>query len=848
MRSYIDFCSLLIVCLNCCNAFARSADASPVTAAASTIVSEDRACREPSSGSAAQVLSGSIFDATGAVVPGAALRIECGGFYRKMLSDGSGYYSFRVPAGSYTLRVESIGFLPQVREIAIHAGSNTADFRLANATVGQSVEVIAEPDYVTSTATSGTKSSTPLIDTPQSITAVTQAQMEARNTQTISDTLRYSAGVDAEPYGTDTRVDWFFIRGFGMTFDGLFLDGLAVPKITGADAAYTANPFSLEQVDILKGPSSVLYGQTEPGGLVNLISKHPTNTPQGSIQFAGGNFHRYQGMVDVSGPLFGSNKFFYRVNGLARASQTQVQYARDDQDYIAPSLLWKPSERTSLVVLGNYLDLRTGSVGGFLPAQGMTLAGGKIAPNVNGSIGTSFFDSEPSYDNFHKIEYFGATQLQQQLSEHWTMRNNFRYLRLELPQYIGLYGTGFLQTAPVCASNPNSAACTSILTRSAILSNQNNGQYAIDQQFQGNYRFGHWSHTLLAGYNYQRQGSNVKLGYGPSDNYGTPGDPANGPNIDIFDPVYGSPVPRPAYSTTSTNGTLQQHGVYAQDQTSYGHLNVVLSGREDWAPEHVFDRLADQLTNSNPSKFTGRAGMLYHFQSGLAPYFSYSTSFNPIFGINPSTSKAFKSDTGQQYEAGLKYAPNGINAFLTASVFQITQQNLETSNPVNPLITDQSAEQRSRGVELESHASLSHNVNTIATFNHQQVVYSKPYYGAVGVRPVTVPANQASLWLDYDPHHGFGGGVGSRFTGKTPGVVFSGLPGDFYVDSHTLFDAEMHYGIGNLRFGIDAKNLLDKVYVSYCYGAGSCNYGFRRTVDGNLTYHFTSLLRPWKQE
>ncbi|NYF81170.1 TonB-dependent siderophore receptor [Granulicella arctica] len=833
---------VLYLCFSASYGFARSHEGSTSSAESS------RSCQPPAPGASLQSLSGTVFDPTGAIVPGAALRVECGSFYRQTLSDGAGHYILRVPGGSYTLDAESTGFLPQVRELVVQSGSNTVDLRLGIAAEGQSVEVNAGPDYVTSTVDSGTKTSTPLIDTPQSITAVTMAQMQARDTQTIADTLRYSAGVDAEPYGTDTRVDWFFIRGFGMTFDGLFLDGLAVPKITGADAAYTSNPFSLQQVDILKGPASVLYGQTEPGGLVNLTSKRPAETPQGEIRFEGGNFHRYQGMVDVSGPLFGSKTLFYRVNGLARGSKSQVEFARDDQDYIAPSLLWKPSDRTSLVVLGNYLDLRTGSVGGFLPAQGMTLAGGKIAPNINGPIGTSFFDSEPDYDNFHKVEYFSATQLQHQLSEHWTLRNNFRYLRLGLPQYIGLYGTGFLQTATICATNPNASACTHTLTRSAILGNQNNGQYAVDQQFQGNYRTGKWSQTMLFGYNYQHQGSNVKLGYGPSDVYGVPGDPANGPNIDIFNPVYGAAVPSPGYSTTNTIGTLQQHGVYAQDQITHGHLNFVLSGREDWAPEHIFDNLAQQHIDSNPSKFTGRAGVLYHFDIGVAPYFSYSTSFNPIFGINPSTSKAFKSDTGDQYEVGLKYAPNGVNAFVTASLFQVTEKNLQTSNPVNPLITDQSAEQRSRGIELEAHASLSHNLNTIATFNHQQVIYSKPYYGAVGVRPVTVPANQASLWLDYDPQHGPGIGMGARFTGKTPGVVFTGQSTDFYVDSHTLFDAEAHYAVGNLRVGIDGKNLLDKVYVAYCYGSSSCNYGYRRTVNGNLTYRFASLLKPWKQE
>ncbi len=837
--------SAMFACsLSCLFVPSCSASTNPPSGALESNCDVDRSGRPP------VPVTGTVSDATGAIVSGATVKLTCGSFYRQTVSGLDGHFQFAVPRGSYSLRSEAVGFTTLTQQVTAQEGS-LLDLHLNVAGTGEKIDVNAGPDYVTSSTESGTKTNTPLIDTPQSITAVTLAQMQARNTQTIADTLRYSAGVDAEPYGTDTRVDWFFIRGFGLTFDGLFLDGLAVPKITGADAAYTSNPYSLQEVDILKGPSSVLYGQNEPGGLVNLTSKKPTAGPQGSVRFEAGTFHRFQGMADLSGPVFGSKTLFYRVNGLARQSQTQVDFARDDQDYIAPSLLWKPSDRTSLVVLGNYLDLRTGSTGAFLPAQGMTLAGGKIAPNPNGHIPTSFFDSEPGYDNFHKVEYFGATQLQHQLSANWTVRNNFRYLRLGLPQYIGLYGTGFSLTAPGCfaAINSNSAACTSTLTRSAILSDQNNGQYAVDQQFQGSYRFNGWSHTFLAGYNYQHQGSNVKLGYGPSETYPLAGQP-NGPDINVFRPMYGAAVPSPGYGTTNTVGTLQQHGVYVQDQVSYGNLNIVLSGREDWAPEHILDRLQDQQTNANPSKFTGRAGILYHFQSGLAPYFSYSTSFNPIFGINPSTSKAYLSDTGAQYEAGLKYQPNGVNAFLTASLFQITQNNLTTSAPGNALVTDQSAQQRSRGIELEAHASLTHDLNTIATFNHQQVIYSKPYYGLVGMRPVTVPANQGSLWLDYDPRHGPGVGAGARFTGKTPGVLFDAATpaSNFYVDSHTLFDAELHYGMGPVRFGFNAQNLLDKVYVSYCYGASSCNYGFRRTMTGNLTYQFASLLHPRREE
>ncbi len=295
---------------------------------------------------------------------------------------------------------------------------------------------------------------------------------------------------------------------------------------------------------------------------------------------------------------------------------------------------------------------------------------------------------------------------------------------------------------------------------------------------------------------------------------------------------------------------MQQHGVYAQDQIAYGHLQILLGGREDWAPQHLDDHLADQQTDGNPSRFTYRAGALYHFDEGFAPYFSYSTSFNPVFGINPSSNLPFKPDSGRQYEVGLKYEPQGLNAVFTAALYQITQQNLVTANPVDPQITDQSAEQRSRGLELEAHASLTHSVNLVASYDHQKALYTKPFYGVVGAPILTVPENQASLWVDYTPARGFGVGAGARFNGKNPGVIFDPTTPDanFYVDSTTLFDAEAHYEVRNMRFGFYGQNLLDKTYVSYCQGSTSCNDGFRRRVNGNVTYRFSSLLKAWKKQ
>jgi iron complex outermembrane receptor protein len=799
-----------------------------------------------------EVVSGTVLDPSGLPVTDATVEAACGSYARQTVTDKAGHYALTLPVGAFTITAQQTGFAQTTIVLPATPATGKTDLVLSMAGSSNSVTVKAGPDFVGDETEAGTKTNTPLVNTPQNISVVTLAQMQSRDVQSVADTLRYAGGVDAEPYGTDTRVDWFFIRGFSETFDGLFLDGLALPKISGADAAWTANPFSLESVDIIKGPASVLYGQGEPGGLVNLESRRPPLTPEGTLRFEAGNYDRYQGFADFGGPLGRSGKLFYRVNGLARSSGTQVEFTQDDEDYIAPSLIWTPDSRTSLMILNNYLDLRTGSTGGFLPAQGMLLDGGKVAPNANGKIPVSFFDSDPSYDGFHKIEYFSGYQFQRQLSSRWTVRQNFRFARLELPTYIGLYGTGFVVPTgdgTLCTANPNAAECTRTLSRSAINGNQNNAQYAVDNQVQGSLRWGNWSHTLLAGYNYQHQGTRSQLGYGPSAAYDPAGTPGLAPNIDVFAPVYGLTIPVPGFVTTNTNGTLAQHGVYLQDQASYGKLSMILSGREDWALENTQDDIGGDTVHQDASKFTGRAGVLYHTALGLAPYFSYATSFNPIPGVYPSgpgqpdAGKAYIPDTGEQYEVGAKYQPRGINAFVTASLFQITENNVLTTDPTG-VYTTQGAQERSRGVEIEGQASLGHNIDLLASATHEQVLYTKPYYGVEDVRPPTVPENLASLWADYKPANGFGAGAGLRFTGVTPGAADN----SFFVPGHQLLDGEVHYTTGPLRVGLNGQNLFDKTYVSYCYGVTDCNYGYQRTFNGNLTFSFSSLLHPWKED
>ncbi len=766
-------------------------------------------------GAASITLHGTVTDPSQAILPDATVIVECGSFRRLTQTNATGAYSLTLPPGSYRVRVEAAGFSVQILQESLLKSqtSKQQDIMLSVVPATTTVSVTANPDYVADNSNTAMKTNTPLIEAPQSVTVVTSMQMAARDVQSVDQAISYTAGVDPEPYGNDPRIDWFFIRGFPQTEDSLYLDGLGTTKIYQPDAQFTVPPYALQSIDILKGPTSVLYGANEPGGMVNLVLKRPPAETSNELQFEAGSFDRYQGSIDFGGPVV-ANRLYYRLTGQVRSSGSQVNYAEDDAAFGQPSFTWKPDENTTFTLHMDYYEGRQGAIGGFIPAQGTLL------PNPNGKIPTSFYDADPSFDKYQKIEYFPQTNFERRLNKTWTVRQNMRFAHLGV-HYKTLYGIGFIP--------PDLRT----LQRASYLASVNASEFAMDNQLQGNFRTGIFQHTVLAGFGYQRQNALDQVGY---LGYDYPGEV---PPIDVYAPVYHVPITPPPYNSINTTGTLEQYSAYLQDQIQVKHWTVALGGMEGWAPSTIHDALAQAIDKENPSKFTGRVGVLYHSDAGLAPYFSYATSFNPIPGVN-AYGQPYVPDNGAQYEVGLKYQPRGLNSYVTASVFQITQNHVLTVDPNNPFNEVQTGQIRSRGVELEAVASLVNHLNLVGSFTHDPVVITKANDASLDQHPLDTPENLASLWLDYTPTR-FGVGAGARFIGINPASPDNTL----LVPGHTVVDAEAHFNAHNVRYAISAGNLLDKVYVAYCYETTACNYGEIRTITGTVNYRFDSFLHPF---
>ncbi len=687
------------------------------------------------------------------------------------------------------------------------ASAQEADAQLPAVKVtGQAVQETADgpvAGYVATRSSAGSKTDTALIDNPQSVTVITRAQMDAQNVQTLDQAVRYVPSTSSQD--NDLRFDQLSIRGFNADS---YLDGMKLNRTTWF-ANPRIDPFFLERIDVLRGPASVLYGQSSPGGIIDMVSKRPPEDPLHSVMVGIGNDQRRQAGFDFGGPLDAEGKWLYRLTGLARDSNTQTDHIGDERLAIAPALTWRPDADTSLTLLAHFQRDPQGGLFNPVPAYG------SVRWNPNGRISPRDYLGDPDRDHFDRNQYSVGYLFEHTFNEHLKVRQNLRYLHDDIDYY---------QTSVSSLLNPDMR--TAYMW--ANVNKERMGQFTLDNQAQLDVATGPVRHTLLAGLDYQYLRSNIRRG---GQYFGN--DP-----IDIFNPDFSvlPTVPVSLHQTTR----LTQLGTYLQDQARLDRWLLTLGGRFDWA--HTDDRQDDATTGLPQARtdqrdhaFTWRAGLNYKFDNGVAPYVSYATSFQPQTGTDFS-GNAFRPTEGKQYEVGIKYQPNEARSFVTLALFDLRQSNVLTADPNHTNFSVQTGEIRSRGVELEGHAELTNSLSLLASYSYLHQTVLKSNDGNQGNRPVAQPVQMASAWVDYTIHGGtldkLGFGAGVRYVGKSYGSADNTL----VVPSRTLVDAAVHYDMDHWRFALNGSNLFNKTYVSYCSSYLFCYYSAQRTVMATATY------------
>ncbi len=661
--------------------------------------------------------------------------------------------------------------------------------------------------FTATDSTTGTKTGTPLVETPQSISVIGAQQIEATRAETVPEATRYTAGVRSDTFGFDTRNDWFLIRGFTAQDTGYYLDGLQL--FSTAFGTFRVEPFGLERLEVLRGPSSALYGGSGPGGLIDAISKRPPLVPIHKVEVGVDNYGNAYGAFDIGGPVAQGSPWSYRLTGLGRGGGTQTDFTDFDRGYIAPSFSYRPDAATTFTVLGQYMrDFTSGE--NFLPYQGT------VRPAPYGRISTSTFTSDPAIDKFDREQAFVGYEFEHSFANNITVRQNFRYSYLDIHDQTA-YGLGYAAT-PTLAS--------ALLERGNFITTPRVRQVTVDNQAEVHFDTFAAAHTLLVGIDYKH--------YELNDNQGF----ALAPSFDLLNHNYNVVTTSPTTRYTLATDLQDQLGLYAQDQVKIGRVSLVLSGREDLLDTSVDNKLFPALsTDTTPTHFTGRAAAIYNTDLGLNPYVGYSTSFNPILGTNSATQQPLKPETGEQEEVGVKYQAPALPITASAALFNLTRSNVLTTDPNNILNQLQTGEERSRGIELETTATLADGFKATGAFTAYQVENTKDLNTTIlGKVPVAVPERLASLFLDYTipdgRWQGIGFGAGERFVGQS----YADQLNQYKVPDYWLTDAALHYERDGYRAAINVQNLLDRTYVGSCSSIDACFYGDRRRITASLSY------------
>jgi len=674
------------------------------------------------------------------------------------------------------------------------------------------------PTVAAKRSATGTKTDTPIEKNPQSISVVTREEMEMRNVTSVKGAFNYTPGVLTGNRGSSDVIDALSIRGFSETNTNQYLDGL---KLQGDNySEFAIDPYFLERAELLRGPVSVLYGKSNPGGVVSLVSKRPTQETLREVQFQMGNDNLFSTGFDFGGALDDDGVYSYRLTGQARSQDAQQAMNKEKRYTIAPAFSWRPDDRTRIDLLTYFQNEPETGYYGWLPRQG-TVVPITRADGSQYKLPTNFDEGEQSNKISRNTKMVGYNA-EHSFNDTWTLRQNLRYADLRT-DYRSIYGNGFLPE-------------TQQITRGSAVSEEKLNQLAVDTQAQAKFATGQVDHTLLLGVDFQRTRNDIDAQFGTAS------------SLNAVNPQYGDNSVTPFGPYQHLN-KQRQTGLYAQDQMEWNRWVLTLGGRYDYAMNSVYDRVADSVDRQNDQAFTWRGGLNYVFDNGIAPYFSYSEAFIPNAG-STYDGQAFDPSRAKQYEAGVKYVPKDRPVVLTAALYQLTKTKNLTADPDpnRAFFSVQSGEIRSRGVELEAKAALNANVNLTASYTYTDAEYTEDTQ-LKGKTPVQVPKHMASLWSDYTFHEtalsGVTLGAGVRYVGESQGLYSTGTEQNqnFKVAGYTTVDAALKYDLGRFGLpgstvGVNVNNLFDRDYVASCYREYACYWGAERQIVGTATFRF----------
>ncbi|MFQ4145913.1 TonB-dependent siderophore receptor [Chlorogloeopsis sp. ULAP02] len=662
--------------------------------------------------------------------------------------------------------------------------------------------VTGEQDgYNVQESTTGTRTDTPLRDVPQSIQVVPQQVLRDQQINRLDDALRNVPGV-TQDFNSGPSLT-YRIRGFEALNNNLLRNGQV-----DAGAGESVELSSVERVEVLKGPASVLFGLGNPGGSINIITKRPLSEPFYAIDATVGNYSFYRGAIDLSGPLNDSKTVLYRFNTAYRNSGSFIDFYNSEHFNISPVVSVAISERTNLTLDGDYIYTRDSGFTPFVPVVGSVLS------NPNGKIPRHRNVGEPSDEINASLTRLGY-QLEHKFSDNWSLRSAFLYNFRDYSDKRTLPGA--LQ------------ADSRTLNRSYREFDFESTSYNLSTNVVGKFSTGSIGHQLLFGVDLNSYENKV-----PSFRSATAAP------LDIFNPVYGQlpgELGDEFINTTLTNSL----GIYLQDQISLtDNFKVLLGVRFDAFDQKSEDFSANTESNLSDSAFSPRFGIVYQPIPAISLYASYVSSFTPgsgVFLFGGSLDNNIEPERGRQYEVGVK-ADLSDRLSATLAFYNLTRTNVLTEDPDNPGFQIQTGEQNSQGIELSLTGQILPGWNIFAGYAYTDARITEDNTFEVGNQLPNTPYHSFNLWTTYEIQmgelQGLGFGLGLFFVGDRAGD----LDNTYDIPSYLRTDAAIFYNRDRFRVGLNFRNLFDISYFENGSSATRVNYGQPFTVLGTVSWQF----------
>lgn len=613
----------------------------------------------------------------------------------------------------------------------------------------------------------GGKVATSILDTPASVSVITQKEIEQRSASTTEEVLQYTPGVITDFYGTDDRNDYFTIRGFQAT---TYRDGLTLGSMRGV----REEPFAYERIEVLRGSNSTLFGPADPGGSVNFVSKRPRFERFGQGYLTYGSFDHKEAGLDVGDSLNEDETLAYRFTGKIQDSDREYDHSRDDNEFVMGGLTWEPTAFTSATVILDYLN------------QDSTPNSGGYPKDKEYDRGD--FYGEPDF-NYHDVERTSITgNVTHDFDNGFVLRSNLRYS--ELTDDFGyVYIT-------------DTAGRVGTTVGRGYLSTDSEADELIGNvMLQYDARFEHFDSSTLAGVEYRDASTKDSSFYAPAA------------SIDVANPVYsGAPSSLSIYARNDRDYTTKS--LFLQQNFSFQRFIVTAGVRNDRLDLSNTD-ISGVATSDDFSETSLRGALTFMVNDEISTYISMVESVAPpTIGVDP--------ERGEQYEIGAKYAPAGMNALFSAAIYDLTRENLTIAvvQDDGTIVRETVGESRVRGLDLEAKAELTENVSLVGGYSYiDSEVIRDNDLSREGNEFGQVPKHSASLWSYYTlPSERMSFGLGARYTGD----YYFDVANTSESDSATLFDAAFSYQIvKGTDLAVNVNNLFDEQHV---VGSGTADY------------------------